>query len=100
MKYELTELFWGSSSSNVCEGAKKIQYHFHWNAETLVTNHFQCHSWVEEHQRLSSTLTNSNESLDLKKLNVEIEVQVQGMTYMSNQSVCSSAIAIRSKIAK
>lgn len=57
----------------------------HWDAETLVTNYFQCNYWGKKgasHAVLARELS-LEEILNIKaNANVEIEVQVHGMTCM------------------
>ncbi|MGV3041404.1 peptidase U32 family protein [Staphylococcus rostri] len=57
----------------------------HWNAETLVTNYFQCNYWGQRGSRravLARELS-LDEILNIKaNADVEIEVQVHGMTCM------------------
>lgn len=53
MKYELTELF-SYPAVVMYVKAQENPIPLHWNAETLVTNHFQCNYWGKEaHQELS-----------------------------------------------
>ncbi|HFF0737077.1 TPA: peptidase U32 family protein [Staphylococcus aureus] len=57
----------------------------HWNAETLVTNHFQCNYWGKRgaSRAVLARELNLDEIINIKEnSNVEIEVQVQGMTCM------------------
>lgn len=55
-----------------------------WDAEALVTNYFQCNYWGEKAQRAQLARELSlDEILNIKKhADVEIEVQVHGMTCM------------------
>lgn len=56
-----------------------------WDAETIVTNHFQCNYWGEKGAKRAvlARELNLDEILNIKKhANVEIEVQVHGMTCM------------------
>ncbi|MCO4328000.1 peptidase U32 family protein [Staphylococcus hyicus] len=57
----------------------------HWNAETLVTNHFQCNYWGKRGatRAVLARELSLDEILSIKSnSNVEIEVQVHGMTCM------------------
>ncbi|QDW91501.1 U32 family peptidase [Staphylococcus chromogenes] len=57
----------------------------HWNAETLVTNHFQCNYWGKKgaSRAVLARELSLEEILSIKEnSNVEIEVQVHGMTCM------------------
>lgn len=57
----------------------------HWNAETLVTNHFQCNYWSKKgaSRAVLARELSLEEILSIKEnSNVEIEVQVHGMTCM------------------
>ena len=56
-----------------------------WDAETIVTNYFQCNYWGEKGAKRAvlARELNLDEILNIKKhANVEIEVQVHGMTCM------------------
>lgn len=56
-----------------------------WNAETIVTNHFQCNYWGERgaNRAVLARELSIEEVIEMKKnSNVEIEVQVHGMTCM------------------
>ncbi len=56
-----------------------------WNAETIVTNHFQCNYWGERgaNRAVLARELSIEEVIEIKKnSNVEIEVQVHGMTCM------------------
>ncbi|MEY8620439.1 peptidase U32 family protein [Staphylococcus xylosus] len=56
-----------------------------WDAETLVTNYFQCNYWGEKGAKRAQLARELNleEILNIKaNANVEIEVQVHGMTCM------------------
>lgn len=56
-----------------------------WDAETLVTNYFQCNYWGEKGAKRAvlARELNLEEILNIKEhANVEIEVQVHGMTCM------------------
>lgn len=56
-----------------------------WDAETLVTNYFQCNYWGEKGAKRAvlARELNLEEMLNIKEhANVEIEVQVHGMTCM------------------
>lgn len=56
-----------------------------WDAETIVTNYFQCHYWGGKGAKRAvlARELNLDEILNIKKhANVEIEVQVHGMTCM------------------
>ncbi|WP_256062013.1 peptidase U32 family protein, partial [Staphylococcus aureus] len=56
-----------------------------WNAETLVTNHFQCNYWGKRgaSRAVLARELNLDEIINIKEnSNVAIEVQVQGMTCM------------------
>lgn len=56
-----------------------------WNAETIVTNHFQCNYWGDRGsaRAVLARELSIEEVLEIKeKSNVEIEVQVHGMTCM------------------
>lgn len=56
-----------------------------WDAETIVTNYFQCNYWGEKGAKRAvlARELNLDEILNIKKhVNVEIEVQVHGMTCM------------------
>ncbi|WP_462211430.1 peptidase U32 family protein [Staphylococcus hominis] len=56
-----------------------------WDAETIVTNYFQCNYWGEKGAKRAvlARELNLDEILDIKKhAKVEIEVQVHGMTCM------------------
>ncbi|MBI5975860.1 peptidase U32 family protein [Staphylococcus canis] len=57
----------------------------HWNAETLVTNHFQCNYWGKRGatRAILARELSLEEILNIKaNSDVEIEVQVHGMTCM------------------
>ncbi|MDT3994554.1 peptidase U32 family protein [Mammaliicoccus fleurettii] len=56
-----------------------------WSAETIVTNHFQCNYWGDRgsSRAVLARELSIDEVLEIKeKSNVEIEVQVHGMTCM------------------
>ncbi|MEB7656950.1 U32 family peptidase [Mammaliicoccus vitulinus] len=56
-----------------------------WSAETIVTNHFQCNYWGDRgsQRAVLARELSIEEVLEIKeKSNVEIEVQVHGMTCM------------------
>ncbi|MGX0060815.1 peptidase U32 family protein [Staphylococcus hominis] len=56
-----------------------------WDAETIVTNYFQCNYWGEKGAKRAvlARELNLDETLNIKKhAKVEIEVQVHGMTCM------------------
>lgn len=62
----------------------------HWDAETLVTNYFQCNYWGKGATRavLARELS-LEEILNIKAhADVEIEVQVHGMTCMFQSKEC------------
>ncbi|TDM13072.1 peptidase U32 family protein [Macrococcus lamae] len=57
----------------------------HWNQETVVTNHFQCNYWGERgaSRAVLARELSMEEVVEIKeRSNVEIEVQVHGMTCM------------------
>ncbi len=57
----------------------------HWNQETVVTNHFQCNYWGERGavRAVLARELSMEEVIEIKEnANVEIEVQVHGMTCM------------------
>ncbi|MCQ9903783.1 U32 family peptidase, partial [Staphylococcus aureus] len=56
-----------------------------WDAETIVTNYFQCNYWGKRGAKraLLARELNLDEIINIKEnANVEIEVQVHGMTCM------------------
>ena len=57
----------------------------HWDAETLVTNYFQCNYWGKKgaSRAVLARELSLDEIINIKEnANVEIEVQVHGMTCM------------------
>lgn len=57
----------------------------HWNAETLVTNHFQCNYWGRKGaaRAVLARELSLDEIINIKEhADVEVEVQVHGMTCM------------------
>lgn len=65
--------------------AMKDPIPLHWNQETLVTNHFQCNYWGQRGavRAVLARELSMEEVLEIKEhADVEIEVQVHGMTCM------------------
>ncbi len=88
MKYELTELFFGDPAVVMYVKAQENPIPLHWNAGDSITNHFQCNYWGKRgaSRAVLARELNLDEIINIKEnSNVEIEVQVQGMTCMFNQ---------------